>query len=132
MRAKTANDPPSAQLNERIGAANGAIDDGLVENFGGTFELHNPADRGGYKRLGFTRDSSAVPVGNGNVASVAETAEPGNAMCHSKRDVMGRHEMLKGVDGADGASVLSVGSASIFAQKFTGSRNSPSAMRRSH
>ena len=31
-----------------------------------------------------------------------------------------------------GHSVLRVGSASIFCQKWTGSRSSPSAMRRSH
>ena len=33
VRAEAADDPASAQLDERIGTTDGAVDDGLVENF---------------------------------------------------------------------------------------------------
>jgi len=37
VRTETASDPASAQLDERIGTANGPIDDDLVEDFGRAF-----------------------------------------------------------------------------------------------
>ena len=42
VRAEAANDPASAQLDERIGTADGAVDDGLVEDFGGAVVALEP------------------------------------------------------------------------------------------
>ena len=84
------------------------------------------------QRFGFAGDASAVPIGDGDVAGMAEAAESGDAMRQAIGDAGCGHEVFNGIDGADGDFAFTVGSASIFCQKRTGSRSSPSAMRRSH
>ena len=81
MRPETANDPTATQLNERIGTAHGAIDDGLVKNFRGAFLVMCPANHGGNQCFGLAGDAASVPVGNSNVARMAQTAESGDAVC---------------------------------------------------
>src|ERR1700692_2960617 len=107
--SKAANDPASAQLNKMIGTADGAIDDGLVEDFAGSVVLVRPGRGGWDERFGFAGDASAVPVGDGDVAAVAEAAESGDAVGETKGDVVRGHEVLEGVDGANGAFALEGG-----------------------
>ncbi len=107
MGAEAANDPASAQLDERIGTADGAVDDGLVEDFGGTFaplslKTVRPTIGGRHERLGFAGDAAAVPIGDGHVAGVAEAAESGGAVREAIRDAGSGHEMFEGIDGAYG------------------------------
>ena len=42
VRCEAANDPASPKLDERIGTANGTIDDGLVKNLGWAFVMLGP------------------------------------------------------------------------------------------
>ena len=44
-----------------------------------------------------------MPVGDGDVAGMAEAAESGNAVGETIGDAGSGHEVLDGVDGADGA-----------------------------
>ena len=53
--------------------------------------------------FGFAGDASAVPIGDGDVAGVAEAAESGGTVSEAKRDVGRRHQVLESVDGADRA-----------------------------
>ncbi len=108
VRAETANDPAAAKLNEGIGTTNGAVDDGLVKNFGwagifGGLEAFSPASGGWNESFGFTGDAPPVPIGNGNVAGVSKTAESGGAVGEAIPDARTGHEMFDGVDGADGS-----------------------------
>jgi len=100
MRAEAANDPASAQLYEGIGAADRAVNDGLVENFSWAFVLQRTifagiafsstillsvgtlSPMGGRWNQGFrfAGDAATVPVGDGDVAGVAEAAKSGGAM----------------------------------------------------
>src|SRR5277367_5292781 len=103
---EAANDPASAKLNERIGAADGAIDDGLIEDFSGAGVLLrgkvlSPACGRRHQRFRLASDATAVPIGDGNVAAVAEAAESGNSMSNSILDAGGGHEVFDGVDSAD-------------------------------
>jgi len=106
MGAEAADDPAAAQLDEGVGTADGAVDDGLVEDFGGAVVLLNvallsvvllrlkvlsPVGGGRYQRFGFAGDAAAVPVGDGNIAGVAETAESGDAVRETIRDAGRRH-----------------------------------------
>jgi len=100
--AETADDPTAAELDEGIGAADGAVDDDLIENFGGTFVILSPIGRGWDEGFGLAGDASSVPVGDGDIAGVTKAAEPGDAVSEAERDVTSRHEVLKGIDGADG------------------------------
>ena len=101
VRAETTDDPASAQLDERIGTAHGAVDDDLVKNFGRALVILSPVGRGWDEGFGFASDASAMPFTNCDVAGVTKAAETGNAMGKAKGNVMLRHEMLKSVDGAD-------------------------------
>lgn len=103
VRAETANNPTSAQLDEGVGTAHGPVDDDLIENLGGTFMVLRPERRRRHECFGFARDAPAVPIRNGNVARVTEAAESGNTMGDAKRDIMGGHEVVESVDGADGS-----------------------------
>jgi len=108
VRSKAADDPTPAELDERIGTADGAVDDRLVENFGGTFLLvaldalrpvRGRRDQG----FGFAGDASAVPISNSNKAGVAETAQSGDAMSEAISNAGRRQKMFDGIDGADGS-----------------------------
>src|SRR5271168_847739 len=108
MRTEAADDPATAELHEGVGTADGAIDDGLVKDFGGAivvvgFDGLGPVGGGRDEGFGFAGDASAVPVGDGEVAGVAEAAESGGAVGEAIGDVGCGHEVLEGVDGADGA-----------------------------
>jgi len=98
--AEAADDPASAQLNEGIGTADGVIDDGLIKDFGGALLLRlmlpnlkalSPMGRRRDEGFGFAGDASAMPVGDGDVARVAETAEAGNAVREAVRDAGSGH-----------------------------------------
>lgn len=107
VRTKATNDPASAQLDKRIGAAYGTIEDGLVENFGGALVLlrldcFRPAGRRLDKRFRLASDASPVPIGDGDIAGVAQTTQSGDAVREAIRDAGCRHEMFNGIDGADG------------------------------
>ena len=99
--SEATNDPASAQLDKMIGTADGAVDDGLVENLGGALVILRPPCGRLDERFGFAGDASAVPVGEGDVAGMAETAESGNAVHQTIWDAGSGHEMLEGIDGAD-------------------------------
>src|SRR5271154_6056052 len=106
--AEAADDPAAAELDEGVGTADGAVDDGLVEDFGGAAvfiggDAVGPVGGGWDQGFGFAGDASAVPVGDGYVASVAEAAESGGAVGQAVRDVGCGHQVLESVDGADGA-----------------------------
>src|ERR1700679_31753 len=123
MRPEAAGDPAPAQLYEWIGTAHGLIEDDLVKNFGGAcvrsrftlasvnllpavlccFNTLSPMRGRGGERFGFTGDATSVPVRDGNVAGVAEAAEPGNTVGEAKRNAGRGHQVLQSVDGADGA-----------------------------
>ncbi len=105
MRAKAAYDPAPAKLNEGIRTADGAVDDGLVENLGRAFDLVSrvrlsPVGRRRDEGFGFAGDASAVPVGDGDVAGVTEAAESGDAMHEAIGNAGGGQKMFDGVDGA--------------------------------
>ena len=104
-RAETAHDPASAKLDEGIGAADGAIDDGLVEDFGGAFDLGavfsglfllniwalSPVRGRWNESFGFASDAASMPVGDGDVSGVAEAAESGSAVSEAELDSGFRH-----------------------------------------
>ena len=96
-----ADDPASAQLDKMVGTADGAVDDGLVKDFGGTRGIVSPGGGGREKSLGFAGDASAVPVGDGDVAGMAETAESGDPTGETVGYARLGHEMFEGIDGAD-------------------------------
>ena len=103
---EAAHDPASAQLDEGIGTADGAVDDGLVKDFAGavvllSLKIVRPVGSGRDQGFGFAGSAAAMPIGDGDVASVAEAAESGNAVGEAKRDAGSGHEVLEGVDGAD-------------------------------
>src|ERR1700678_3535755 len=106
QRAEAADDPASAQLDKGIGGTDGAVDDGLIENFRGSFLILCPACGGLDQRFGFPCDASAVPVGDGNKACVTETSESGGTVGEAIANAGGGHEMFDGVDGADGGFAL--------------------------
>ena len=123
MRSEAACDPASAQLHERIGTAHGLVEEDLVKNFGGafvrlrftltsvnlpsavfiSFNALCPMRSGGDERFGFASDAASMPVGDANVAGVAKAAESSNAVGKAKRNAGRGHEVLQGIDGADGA-----------------------------
>ena len=107
-RAEAADDPAAAELNEGVGTADGAVDDGLVEDFGGTavssgVDALRPVRGRWDQGFGFTGDLAAVPVGDRNEAGMAEAAESGDAVGEAIGDSGSGHEVLDGVDGADRA-----------------------------
>jgi len=106
-RTEAANDPAAAQLDERIGTADGTVDDGLVKNFGGASllvsrEAFGPAGGRLHERLRFARDAATVPIGDRDIAGMAEAAESGDAVGEAVRNAGRGHEMFDGIDGADG------------------------------
>jgi len=102
MRAEAAHDPTPAQLDEGIGTAHSTIEDGLVENVGGTVAVLSPESRRWHQRFGFTRDTSTAPISDSNITGVAQAAESGNTMSDAKLNIMRGHEVLQSIDGADG------------------------------
>ena len=89
MWTEATNDPTSAQLNKGIGTADGAIDDGLIQNFSGAFvssavKALGPDARGRDERFRFASDASTVPVRDSDIARMTKTAESGNAMRDAK------------------------------------------------
>ena len=97
---KTANDPASTQLHERIGTAHGPVDDGLVEDFGGAFIFSGallsldglrPVRGRRDQSLSFAGDAASVPVGNRHVAGVAEAAQSSSSVGNAKRNSGGLH-----------------------------------------
>src|ERR1700691_6412504 len=83
VRTEAASDPASAKLDERIGTADGVVDDHLIENFGRAcvllrfavgLKILGPMRSRRDKRFGLAVDAAAVPAGDGDVAGVAEAA----------------------------------------------------------
>ncbi|MGH9496243.1 MAG: hypothetical protein ACRD3B_14685 [Candidatus Sulfotelmatobacter sp.] len=74
-------------MDERIGAANGAADDHLIQNVGGTLVIARPMTGRHDQCLGFARDLSSVPVGDGDIALASEASEARDAMNHASQDV---------------------------------------------
>ena len=106
VRAQAPDNPASAQLDEGIGTSDSTVDDGLVENFGGTFLLFGadafgPAIRRLDKRFGLAGDASAVPIGEGNVAGMAQAAKSGHAVGEAVSNSGRRHKVFDGINGAD-------------------------------
>ncbi len=107
MRAETADDPTPAQLDKGIRAADSTIDDGLVEDFGRSAFLRgvkslSPVGGRRDQCFCFARDPAAVPVRDGDIAGVSETAEPGCTVRETERDAGSGHKVLEGIDGAYG------------------------------
>src|ERR1700733_6947610 len=102
VRGQAANDPAPTQLEKRIRAAHGAVDDGLVKDISGPFVVLRPPCRRLDERFGFSGDVSAMPVGNGDIAGMTETAKSGNAVRQTIANAGRRQEMFKGVDSTDG------------------------------
>lgn len=101
MWAQATNDPAAAQLDKGIGTAHRAADDRLIKNFGRTLLPLGPVTGGGDQGLGFAGNFSSVPVGDGDVAGVAEASQSGNAMGNAVVEIAVGHQMFDGVDGAD-------------------------------
>ena len=103
--AEAAHDPASAKLDEGIGAPDGSVDDGLVEDFGGAFDLGavfsglfllniwalSPVRGRWNESFGFASDAASMPVGDGDVSGVAEAAESGSAVSEAELDSGFRH-----------------------------------------
>lgn len=105
---EAADDPAAAELNEVIGTADGAVDDGLVEDFGGAavpigFDALSPVRGRRDQRFGFAGDAAAAPVSDGYVAGMAQAAESGDAVGEAVGDAGSWHQMLQGIDGSDRA-----------------------------
>ena len=103
---EAADDPASAQLDEGIGTADGAGDDGLVEDLSRAavvlrIKALSPVGGGRDQGFGFAGNAAAVPVGDGYIAGVAETAESGDAVRETIAEAGRGHQMLEGIDGAD-------------------------------
>jgi hypothetical protein len=118
--SETADDPASAQLDEGVGTADGAVDDGLVEDVGGTLVILRPPCGRLNQGFSFAGDASAVPVGDGDVAGVAEAAESGDAVHQTIADGRTGHEMFEGIDGADGSFGLEGGERVHFLPEARG------------
>jgi len=106
QRSEAANDPASAELNERVGTADGAVDDGLIKDFAGACgllrrEILRPTRGRWRQRLGFPGDAAAVPIGDGNIAGVAEATESGHPVSDPIWNAGGGHYMFDSIDGAD-------------------------------
>src|SRR5260370_7015295 len=92
-----------------VGRVHRPVDEGLVEDLGGPFlltvsvgESLGPVGGGWDEGFGFTGNASAVPIGDGYEAGVAEAAESGSAVGQAELDAGCGHQVLQSIGGADG------------------------------
>ncbi len=93
---EAADNPAAAELDEMIGTADCAVDDGLVEDFGGPaipicFDALSPVRGRRDQSFGFAGDAATAPVSDGYVTGVAEAAESGNAVSEAIGDAGSWH-----------------------------------------
>src|SRR5271165_3627596 len=74
MGTEAADNPSAAQLHKRIKAAHCPGHDRLIKNLGGPFAVGCPIVSGRDQSLRLASNPPAAPVGDGNVAGVAEAA----------------------------------------------------------
>ena len=106
VRPEAPDNPASAQLDEGIRTTDGTVDDGLVENFGRTFFLFGadalgPAIGRLDERFGLAGNASTVPIGESNVAGVAQAAQSSHAVGEAVSDSGRGHKVFDRIDGAD-------------------------------
>src|ERR1700739_2391066 len=114
MGTEPANDPASAQLDKGIGTAHSPADNRLIKDFGGTFLSLSPAASRRDQGFRFAGNPAAVPVGDGDKAGVSQASQPRNAMRNAVIEIAVWHQMLDGVDGADGHVGLDSGQSIHF------------------
>src|SRR5581483_4267759 len=84
-----------------IRTADRAADQSLTQDFRGTLVFCGPATSGGGERLCLARNLRAMPICDGDITRMSQTAESRNPMSHPVGDVARRHQVLHSFDGAD-------------------------------
>src|SRR5581483_12425614 len=75
---KAAHDPASSQLQVWIRTADRAADQSLTQDFRGTLVFCGPATSGGGERLCLARNLRAMPICDGDITRMSQTAKSRN------------------------------------------------------